>query len=80
LRQDDTDRGRSHGGPTDRERTKVWQERSCRKITGEFLSSQRPANETELAEIQANQARRELEKRRAGEAPAEPDIPGGPVV
>lgn len=64
----------------DYEESHINYAKDLRKITGDFLSSRRPADETELAELQANEARRELEKRRAGEAPAEPEILGGPVV
>jgi hypothetical protein len=55
----------------DYEKAHINYAKGLKKITGEFLSSRRPANEAELEDLQANTARRELEKRRAGEAPQE---------
>ena len=55
----------------DYEKEHINYAKDLKKITGEFLSSRRPANETEMEDLQANAARRELEKRRNGEAPQE---------
>ena len=55
----------------DYEREHINYAKDLKKITGEFLASRRPADKDELEDLQANTARRELEKRRTGEAPKE---------
>ena len=67
----------------DYEKSHIDYAKDLKKITGEFLSSRRPANEAEMEDLQANTVRREREKRRETEqltAPQAPESPEGPVI
>ena len=68
----------------DYEKAHINYAKDLKKITGDFLSSRRPTNEAEREDLQANTARRELEKRRTGEAqqekPKEEEVIQAPTV